>query len=68
VHVEGAEAYGKLLPEGEGGERKVPEAEMDMLDLAADYKEGKSRLGCQLKMPKEGLSISLPSGVNDFWK
>ena len=69
VHVCDEKAYRDLLPEGTagGGGREVPEAEMDMLDLAKDYKEGKSRLGCQIKMPIDGLTISLPNGVNDFW-
>ncbi len=44
------------------------EAECDMLDLAFEPKST-SRLGCQVKMTKEidGMTVTIPSGVNNFW-
>lgn len=44
------------------------EAELDMLDLAADVTPT-SRLGCQLKLGREhdGLRISIPATFNNLW-
>jgi ferredoxin len=44
------------------------EAECDMLDLAFEPTDT-SRLGCQVIMTKEldGMTITIPSGVNNFW-
>lgn len=43
-------------------------AELDMLDLAFEPTET-SRLGCQVKMRPDvdGMTVSIPSGVNNFW-
>ena len=49
---------------GEGGE--VDEAEMDMLDLAKGYREGSSRLGCQVKV-RGGIRVTVPEEVTDYW-
>ena len=48
------------------GKDEVGEDEMDMLDLAHGYTEGKSRLGCQVKC-YEGLKVEIPDGTNDYW-
>uniref|UniRef100_A0A7S2KIH5 2Fe-2S ferredoxin-type domain-containing protein n=1 Tax=Leptocylindrus danicus TaxID=163516 RepID=A0A7S2KIH5_9STRA len=44
------------------------EGEMDMLDLAFEPKET-SRLGCQIVMDEnvDGMTVTIPSGVNNFW-
>ena len=44
------------------------EAECDMLDLAFEPRDT-SRLGCQVIMTKDldGMTITIPSGVNNFW-
>ena len=44
------------------------EAECDMLDLAFEPTDT-SRLGCQVVMSKEidGMTITIPAGVNNFW-
>jgi ferredoxin len=61
VYIENPDDY-KKIPEPEEGE-------LDMLDLAWGYKEGKSRLGCQIKLTKEldGLEITIPKGVNNLY-
>jgi len=56
-----ADSYAKLDP--------PIDAECDMLDLAYEPTET-SRLGCQVVMTKElgnGLVITIPSGMNNFW-
>jgi hypothetical protein len=47
---------------------KPGQAEKDMLDLAYEPTDT-SRLGCQLKMTPErdGMTITIPSGINNFW-
>ena len=54
------ESYGKLDP--------PIDAECDMLDLAFEPTET-SRLGCQVVMSKEldGIVVTIPSDVNNFW-
>ncbi len=54
------ESYAKLDP--------PCEAECDMLDLAYEPTET-SRLGCQVQMRKDlnGMTVTIPSGVNNFW-
>lgn len=44
------------------------EAERDMLDLAYEPTET-SRLGCQVKMSRalDGMTVTIPGGVNNFW-
>jgi len=46
----------------------VSDAECDMLDLAFEPTKT-SRLGCQVVMKEEldGMTITIPSGVNNFW-
>lgn len=43
------------------------ESEMDMLDLAADYCEGQSRLGCQVRVQSslEGTTITIPENTTN---
>lgn len=62
VYIDDPAQYKDSL--GEDGE--VDEAEIDMLDLAKGYKEGVSRLGCQVKVG-EGLRITVPEEVTDYW-
>ena len=57
------EAYAER-EKGGGG---VTEEELDMLDLAKGYQEGRSRLGCAVKVKEEGLEVELPDGYNDYW-
>ena len=54
------ETYAKLDP--------PCEAECDMLDLAFEPTET-SRLGCQIHMSRklDSISVTIPSGVNNFW-
>jgi 2Fe-2S ferredoxin len=46
----------------------LDEAELDMLDLAYGVTET-SRLGCQIKLKKdlEGMTLTIPNGVNNLW-
>ena len=55
------ETYAKLDPPSE--------AELDMLDLAYEPTDT-SRLGCQIDMEQklDGMTITLPSGINDLWQ
>lgn len=61
--------YSELEPPSEG--------EKDMLDLAYEYRKGRSRLGCQVKLHSELLqkleksepsTVTIPAGVNNIWK
>lgn len=48
----------------------VGEEELDMLDLAWGYHEGKSRLGCCIKLSEalNGISVTVPKESNNlFW-
>eukprot|EP00929_Paragymnodinium_shiwhaense_P011106 TRINITY_DN11644_c0_g1_i2.p1 TRINITY_DN11644_c0_g1~~TRINITY_DN11644_c0_g1_i2.p1 ORF type:complete len:192 (-),score=40.19 TRINITY_DN11644_c0_g1_i2:516-1091(-) len=45
------------------------DAEMDMLELAHEPREGSSRLGCQLRLTAalQGLKLELPRGANNMF-
>ena len=45
----------------------LDDAELDMLELAAGYEEGVSRLGCQVKCG-EGMVVEIPEEVVDLWQ
>ena len=64
VYLKDKDQYAKSL-EATNGE--VEDSEDDMLDLAFGFVEGESRLGCQVIVPEEGLTVTIPDGVNDFW-
>ena len=57
------EAYARRESGGGG----VSEEEMDMLDLAKGYEEGRSRLGCAVNVEEDGMEVQLPEGYNDYW-
>ncbi len=46
---------------------KPEDSELDMLDLASDYKSN-SRLGCQIKLDKslDGITFIVPDTFNDL--
>ena len=46
------------------------EAEEDMLDLAFEYDESRSRLGCQVVLQEDmqGTQITIPRGVNNYFR
>jgi ferredoxin len=48
---------------------KPEEAELDMLDLAYEFREGQSRLGCQVRLSEalDGMRITLPKAANNFY-
>ena len=65
VYIPDEEAYRNHLSEEEGGQ--LPEEEIDMLEMAGGYVEGKSRLGCNLKIREEGVDIEIPEELVDYW-
>ena len=56
------DSYQDQEKRGEG----VSEGEMDMLDLAAGFEKGRSRLGCAVKV-REGIEVEIPEECNDYW-
>ena len=48
---------------------KPEEAELDMLDLAYEFRDGQSRLGCQVRLSEglDGMRITLPKAANNFY-
>lgn len=53
------------------------ESELDMLDLAYEYRDEQSRLGCQVRLsedliqklePDHCITVTIPAGVNNVWK
>jgi len=64
VYVDGG-SYEECLPDNRT--REIDDAELDMLDLAAGYREGRSRLGCQVKVGEKGMKIEIPEEKVDYW-
>ena len=65
VYLKDGIEYKNSLKGNDGG--IVDVCEDDMLDLAFGFVEGESRLGCQVCVPEEGLTVTIPDGMNDFW-